>query len=146
MNDFAVLILQYCIIRQFKFWMYYLGEAIFITTLLLKNWRIYRIFYNKRLRNIVRFTHNQSHLALHTAILFSLQGNQLSDVKLMVVILLMLLPVAAILVVWSAYDNIRFDFSIAIQDSKVASYTIQLLHESSMVVLSALLSSNPLFY
>ena len=42
----------------------------------------------------------------------------------MVIILLMLLPVAAILVVWSAYDNVRFDFSIAIQDSKVASYTI----------------------
>ena len=37
----------------------------------------------------------------------------------MVVILLMLLPVAAVLIVWSAFDNIRFDFSFAIQDSKV---------------------------
>ena len=41
----------------------------------------------------------------------------------MVIILLMLLPVAAVLIVWSAFDNIRFDFSFAVQDSKV--YTLQ---------------------
>ena len=38
---------------QCKFWMYYTGEAVFIATLVMKNWRIYRIFYNHRLRKIV---------------------------------------------------------------------------------------------
>ena len=47
------------------------------------------------------------------------QGNKLSDIKLMVVILLMLLPVATILIIWSAFDNIRMDFSHAVQDSEV---------------------------
>ena len=53
--------------------MYYLGEAIFITVLLMKNWRIYRIFYNKRLRNIVRFTYKWSRkLSICIVIMFVL--------------------------------------------------------------------------
>lgn len=46
---------------QCKFWMYYIGEAIFITTLIMKNWRIYRIFHNKQLRKIVSYIHSDKY-------------------------------------------------------------------------------------
>ena len=41
---------------QFKMWLYFLGEAIFLATLIVKNWRIYCIFNNKSLKMIVSHT------------------------------------------------------------------------------------------
>ena len=38
---------------QSKMWFYFLGEVIFLATMIVKNWRIYCIFNNKSLKIIV---------------------------------------------------------------------------------------------
>ena len=37
-------------------WQYYIGDALFVATLIAKNWRIYRIFYNKEFKQRVIIT------------------------------------------------------------------------------------------
>lgn len=39
---------------QFSYWQYFIGDVLFVATLIAKSWRIYRIFFNKKLKKTVR--------------------------------------------------------------------------------------------
>lgn len=39
---------------QFSYWQYFIGDVLFVATLVAKSWRIYRIFFNKKLKKTVR--------------------------------------------------------------------------------------------
>ena len=41
---------------QMAHWQYYIGDTLFAAILIAKNWRIYRIFFNKELKQVVSWT------------------------------------------------------------------------------------------
>ena len=58
---------------QMSHWQYYIGDTLFAATLIAKNWRIYRIFFNKELEQVVssttlKFMYNNIILQWHISI------------------------------------------------------------------------------
>ncbi len=71
----------------------------FASTLLMKNWRLYRIFHNRQLQ--FRVLINQSYFNLHNLYLI-MQGSTLTDGVLIAEQMIIVIPVVIALIVMSA--------------------------------------------
>lgn len=104
------------------------------STLFAKNYRIYRIFHNKKLK-VKQVSSNEDLFPVLQFIikgmlpffLYSLKGYRLSDGTLMTIVLLSLVPVAVMCITSAGVERISH-FKALIPLNEVCYYQIDLLH------------------